>query len=379
MSYSVLKKFKKQEERKFEEKYARHIVYGQDLYSLLVFEDLCVKHGAENVRLITNSQIDAKDIRNNGPSVFRGEKNLQIFKKYILNSETSYSGTPIYFKDLSLKKFGGRGKPQPLMAGEDFFTMPSFEVDFDHYIERAINALSAYSDSIESQRLVGIETDTPSDLVEPSHFKLVCGNDTIYRCDQLHFGYNPFVFYTLFEDKPSLSNEFIEYCESVNGPWTLTVHLKFQSQITEVKETVFLPLSYTHDWGHFIGEFARASEETGKSQEASFIYFVDQEHVNEEEVSRRIRLLKKQIVKAFPDAKDVKFEEYVSLKENTPSSSFREFDLGSGDHFPNNLSFFGVNAPLGNEFSDEEIINLSGNCSHATRALASLRSENINL
>ena len=95
--------------------------------------------------------------------------------------------------------------------------------------------------------------------------------------------------------------------------------MNFEKPITDKRETIFIPLSYTHEWGHFVGEFS--SDKSGK-QKAEFVTFMDMDHTNEDEISKKIRLLKKNLEKIFGDSAGLISDEFIKVTTQSPCLNF---------------------------------------------------------
>ncbi|MCB9060139.1 MAG: hypothetical protein H6622_01285 [Halobacteriovoraceae bacterium] len=370
MSYSILKKLKKVDEEKSETSYVQNIVYGDNLSAVLIFEQLMQKNGTDNVVLITPRKLLSQNVETTYPRSLRGDINFFVFNKYIEKIDASFSGPSQFFKDLTLKQFGGRSKSEQLLNNEEFYTWPYFEYDFDQVTLKAKDIVENNRTFFKEKMITQIETIESSELIEKKNILLTCSNGEKIYCENLYFARNPFEFYLKFENKAILSNEFIEFCEQAKGPNILSVKLNFNKNITEDFNTLFLPLSYTHEWGHFIGEFEKFKD---NFQSATFIHHVDSDHTTEDDVSRKLKLLKKQLFKVYPDAEGHVIEEFISLNEEASSENLddQKYFQGENEIFTN-IHFVGENAPLKIINSDDELAQFPGKCSHITRALASV-------
>ena len=118
-----------------------------------------------------------------------------------------------------------------------------------------------------------------------------------------------------------------------------------------------MPLSYTHDWGHFVGEFKdieidnpeikdEFSPKKIKFQRANFVTFMDIGHTSEDDISKKIRLLKKILEKIFGENATYFRSEFIKL---SPDSGCLNIDDSAGNNALkeySQLQFFGFNAPL---------------------------------
>ena len=74
---------------------------------------------------------------------------------------------------------------------------------------------------------------------------------------------------------------------------------------------MFIPLSYTHEHGHYVGEFKTQNGH----QVADFLHYIDENHASEEDISRIIRGLKKGFEKIFENFSKINFREYIALED----------------------------------------------------------------
>ena len=101
-------------------------------------------------------------------------------------------------------------------------------------------------------------------------------NGLIIECENLYWGESPYQLYHLLSNKSVFDNETVEYLESTKTPLALYVNFNFENVVIDKEETIFFPLSFTHEWGHFIGDVSNVDEENVK-QVARFVTFVNKE------------------------------------------------------------------------------------------------------
>ena len=73
---------------------------------------------------------------------------------------------------------------------------------------------------------------------------------------------------------------------------------------------MFLPVSLTHEQGHFIGDVKKINE---KKSQFSFVHFIDPNEVNEEHIGRLIKNLKRQLEKIFELKRGMFGEDVIAL------------------------------------------------------------------
>ena len=335
-----------------------YLVVGKDIFSLSLYTHLKELHGEDKVRLLSQEPITPSDLILKGPSTLRGETNQRLFKELYPDVPiTKCSESALFYKDMSWKSFGGRSKPEALKYDEGFFTGDRIDPDFKKvFDEKFFTAEFLSQMNRESyQVLIKSISRTPE-----SGFVVECINGTEFHAEEMYFGFSPYQYLKFYSDKSQLSDSFIQFCESTKTTSALFVKFIFEKPLSDQKETLFIPLSYTHEWGHFIGEF-RANDEG--LQEIEFMHFLEDQVMSEEDVSRTIRLLKKNMEKIFDKFLKIKSHDYITLEQEIgclkiDDSLFQE-SLVSGKGESHKLSFIGINGPITNEQCDTHTFEYS--------------------
>ena len=370
MSFSDIRALKKEESTETTTKFIRHLVVGEDVYSVALYRTLVQKFGESEVQLLCKKELSPLEILPKGPSSLRGEANIAAFKKLFPEVEIKeVEGEAEYFKEQEFRKFSGRGKPEKLLWGEEFFKGKRAEVDLSQ-VYPFLND-SEFFTSLNTNKwnntLVSVNQVEPTELLENACWSIATTNGEEINSEHLYWGAGPQNFLNSYENKNNLSDEFIEFCESTQAPASLFIKYVFDEPITDKTETLFVPLSYTHEWGHFIGEFG---EENGK-QSIEFILYVDINQQNEEDISRKIRLLKRHIEKIFKKAKKISCIEFIVLEKHTSCPNIDDSLYQKGRGSMKNLEMVSVNGPLEqgapmlDTFEDSDFVP-----THMMRALA---------
>jgi hypothetical protein len=322
-----------------------YLVIGKDVFTLALYTKLKLAHGPENVRLISEDEVLRSDLFPKGPSFLRGAVNQDVLKGIRPDiTVTEIKENALFYKDMTWKSFGGRSKSEALKYDEEFFTGPRLDVDFKQLFSELGSNTDEYLAGINQEayqvRLKGIKKSETG-------FSVECINGTEFHSEYLYFGKSPYHYMELYGDKSELSDSFIEFCESTKTSSALFVKFVFESNpLSDMKETLFIPLSYTHEWGHFIGEF----RENGGKQEIEFMHFMEDDLMSEEDVSRVIRLLKKSMEKIFDKFLKIKSQEFIILEQELGclkiDDSLFSKSLSAGKEETKNFFFIGVNAPI---------------------------------
>ena len=150
----------------------------------------------------------------------------------------------------------------------------------------------------------------PSKIVgEPSSGYVVnCDNGLSVTCRHIHWMADPREFARCYSGEVSLQ-------PMDDVPGSLYVHYCFEGGLTDMTETLFFPLSYTHAQGHFIGKFQILEK---GHQEVEFVTFLDMDETPEEEISKKIRILDRRLAKAFVNFKKIPHKKSIRVSSYLP-------------------------------------------------------------
>jgi hypothetical protein len=339
----------------------QNLVVGGDVFSLATYQTLCEKYGRENVLLLNSRPILIDDLKIQGPSTLRGPANLSIFNHlYPELKSTPLGYDSFFFKESRLHPFKGRAKPSTLLWGEEFFSTP--RIDYDPFV------LFPYLNDENFFESLNLQLDTILSISKTDYFEITTASGKNIQTLNLYFSEGPYQFCKLFSPKEKLSNEFLQFCEQTNSPLSLKIKFVFRDKITEDLSTLFIPLSQTYEMGHFVGEFKNERSH----QIGNFIHFIDVADSSEEEIGKRIRLLKRNLEKIIPNFKKNKFKEYISLSPKTPLTSIDDDKFEKISSELKNLFFIGENAIFSSPTNLENKFGYPLNqISHVSRALLS--------
>ncbi|MBC7428287.1 MAG: hypothetical protein H7336_06730 [Bacteriovorax sp.] len=335
-----------------------YLIVGKDIFSLSLYNELKKVHGGENVRLLSQDALLKSDLLPKGPSSIRGETNQRMFKDLFPDvALTKCNENSFFYKDMSWKSFGGRSKSEVLKYDEGFYTGDRIDPDFTEVFKN----ISMNDEYIKSINAEAYQVKLKSIARNDEGFIVECINGTEFHSKNLYFGLSPYHYLEYYTDKNQLSDSFIEFCESTKTSSALFVKFVFEDRpLSDKKETIFIPLSYTHDWGHFIGEF----KSVDGVQEIEFMHFLEDHLMSEEDVSRVIRLLKKSMEKIFEDFLKIKVRDFISLEQEIGCLKIDDGlfakSMESVKDELKNLSFIGINAPVTSDQRSNNLFEYSG-------------------
>jgi hypothetical protein len=365
MAFKDLHKLKKIAVVEKENINVAHLVVGKDIFALSLYKVLVEKHGKDNVRLLSEDTVLKSDLWVKGPGSIRGSANQKVVEELYPEAVVKkFEENAIFYKDMTWKSFGGRSKPEALKFNEEFYTSSRFDIDPTKIfpeLENTESFLEEINSSAYQVRVKAIRREGEGFIVE-------CINGTEFSCEKLYFGQSPYQYLNFYTNKNELSDHFIEFCEGTKSPSALFVKYVLEKPVSDIMETMFIPLSYTHEWGHYIGEFKDVSDSQSgptHAQEIEFIHFVDEDHVSEEDVSRIIRSLKKNMEKIFEKFSKIKSQEFISLESEIgclkiDDELFFKSLVGAKAEV-SNLFFLGINAPIVDTQSEKAMFEYSKN------------------
>jgi len=336
--------------------YIPHLVVGSDLFSLATFNTLTERFGRENVAIVSATKITKDLAKLIGPSGLRGDVNTKVFRDMFPELEyKTYGEDSFFYKESKLHSFSSRTKPEKMLWGEDFFKSPRIEVSLETLFPflKDTNFFASLNHKKHT-----ISAITP---LKDNSFKLETYKDEVLFCDKLYFGDGPHALGKLISPREAVSTSFLEFCSELATPLSLNIKLIFESSITQTFETLFIPLSFTYDWGHFIGEFTNECE-------ANFVCYMDENISQEDEVSKKFRILIRNLEKVFPTIKKIKYKKYFSLNKKTPCQEIDDEKFKQVSSELPNLHFIGLNAPVTNADDIQEKFGYpSASCTHLIR------------
>ncbi len=354
----AFKKLKEDTRKEDKRQYIPHIVCGDSDFAVLTYLKLMQKHGEDKVKLVCKDPIDKQDLINNWKCSLHYLRDEAVANKLIeINPRLeviSSQSNVVFYKDGKFHEMDGRAKPYEFMEDEDYFQSPYYFMkkealfstedwnNLDEILRKAqINKYISSIDKIVNQ-----------DLVEKTNFRLSTGEHENLECEYLYWCESPKSFYKLFVDKNKLSDATAGYCSSLEEKVGLTVHFEVEKEIYDSHGTVLLPQSATHEWGYFILDFDKYDPEHEKQVFKSMM-FIDLDEVNEEELAKKIKLMKRVMGRVFPDFEKVKYTEHIHYNESELIKNFKDDLYHQDNEEQEYLKFVGIGAPLKEDDSEK--------------------------
>lgn len=335
-----------------------HIVFGENYFAVLTYLKLKEKFGAEKVKLISENYVDKQSVLSEWKCSLNTIRNENIAKK-LMEMKPQLEILPDthrvkFYKDSKFHEFGARTKPFEIKAGEEFFQDTFFNIKLEGLFsdEQWNNLDETLKDGQLNKYLDRIELTEPSDLLEKTNYILHTGEYESLECEYLYWCDSPKDFYKKVENKDKINDALGELCHSVEHRSAMAVNFEVEAKIFDNSGTVFLPQSVTHEWGHFICDFQNFDPAINK-QNFTCLMFVNEDEVNEEELAKKIRLMKRVIERTMPEFAKVKHNEHIHYDRKMFIDNVKDELVNDIEFDHSHLKFVGIGAPIGAEDSQE--------------------------
>lgn len=351
MSGFGIRAFKKQvkEEHKNEkDRFIKHVVYGENSFGVLTFLRLNKQYPGE-VKLICSNPFYKKEMLKEWNCSLNSVRSETVAKALMSMTSRfeicSANNNVVFYKDSKFHRFGGRARPHKLKLGEEFFTSPAYEVNLAGlFSTEDYQQLDDVLNQHQLNKIIAdIEVVTPDDLVEKTNFILHSGENEKIRCEKLYFCESPKTFYQLVRNQSQLSDVIQRFAAGIRSYQALGIHLSVEAQISEQSGTFILPQSMTHEWGSFILE-VKAFDPESCSQQMTCLSFIAEDDLQEEDLAKKIKLLKRVIERVFPELSKSKYSQDIKFFEDYLQTGVE--DERYSELKDQNVRFLGQSAPI---------------------------------
>lgn len=360
MSFGLLKHFKDRKKSDTEKTitHYEHLIIGQDLGAVLKLFELRHSHPDAKIRMISARPLTKKALLENyelGVSLIRSPQAVEgIYRKYHNAKILPHAKEASFYKDGKFHDFGGRAKPMELLAGEEFFTQKGFDFEvqslFSEEDWEQLDEVLRLSQEIRI--LESIEKTTPTDLVDKTEWSLMFKDFTKVGTENLYVSMSSKKFLSVLANKESLSHELIDVCSSVLVQSAITVTWTLNKEIHSSEQTLFIPQSMTHEWGHFIVEFDSYDYEKNH-QLMHVLFLIHEEDPQTEDMASKIKLIKRVMERVFPDLEKSMTNEFIRFDDEMFISGVKDELLEQVSFDYPNLKFLGQQAAMAPEHTSE--------------------------
>ena len=332
--------------------YSRVVLVGPSWEAVELLDFFSRRFARDQVVLLGHREWSEDHLFYPGPCVDRGGVSGELLEHCIPEITLRRGRDALFYKDQKFRSFGGRAKPCELKQGEAHFRLaPNF---FDPKMllnGNASDKMALARELYTKAEIRKIALVSPTDLIERVNFKLTLSDHQDLECEYLYYGGSPCELLSLVDQKGRGERSFIEFCSQFEQSFSLVATFEFDAPVIPITQTLFIPQSQTHDWGHFIVEVLNHPGSTRQLVKACCR--MSAENVAQaEEVAKKLRLLQRTLQRLFSEFSLKKCREKVYLLDYFPFSSPVDRALGSLPHF----ACFGWNAPLDQAFLQQNEI-----------------------
>ena len=317
MSFGLIKRFKdmkKIPDGGVKKTFAKHVIIGHDLGAILKLIELRKDNPAEHVRLISNKPLSQKSILEDyqkSVSLIRSPSAVEaIYKKFFNAQILPQTTEPVFYKDGKFHDFSGRAKPMELVRNELFFSSKGYDFQVESFFEASdwenLDELLKTSQDMKIFESI-VKTD-PADLVDKEEWSLTFKDFTELGTENLYVSFAPHKFLNLITNKNDLDSSLIDFCSATESLSAMNVSFELAKDFGHTSQTLFVPQSMTHEWGHFIIEFGEFKN-THKTATCNVLFLVNEEEPQAEDLGGKIKLMKRVLERVFTDfEKSIKSE-----------------------------------------------------------------------
>ena len=357
MSLFSIKHLKKDKTSRNEKIYVNTVITGKGPYTILLWERLFQTKSRDDLLFVSRDHLTKYDLYPWGPSPLRGETNISYYKNlFTMQSEREGTGKTVFYKDLAFREFSGRYKPEPLLFNESFYTQKSGLPDYDKIFpyRTSEDFLTLLNELVCTELIAKIEKlAMDNSLTNEKRWLVTFASGNQVECENLVWGSPIFELFEVMDAALLFDLNFIEFYNNMKEVSSLYMQFEVSPAASSNLDTFFIPLSYTHEWGHFVGEFHESRVE--------LVHFLNRENVNEDEIAKRIKICKRSFEKIFPQNKIIESTEFIYFDSESPILNIVD---NSNYKYEDRLFLVGINAPLPEE---------NNPLSNMARALASVK------
>lgn len=364
MSFGLLKHFKDRKmisETLTAASHVKHIIVGHDLGAVLKLLEIRQLFPLDSVKLISPRLMSRQMLVENyqfGVSQLRSAAAVEnIYKKHFNAKFYPQVKEASFYKDGKFHEFGHRAKPMNILAGEEFFTHKGFKTELSGLFDQESwdNLDSILNQFLEVRIFESIEKATPDDLVERAEWKLTFKDFSRLSCENIYLTLSPKKFLSHLQRKENLTPELIDACTSMKIQAGIAVTWVLNKEMHQFEQTLFIPQSMTHEWGHFIVEFERYDHQRGE-QLCHILFLIQEEEAQTEELAGKIKLMKRVLDRVFPDIELAIKKEMIRFDEEMLISEVKDSAIEQiGFDYPT-LKFLGQLSPMPAELVSEKYL-----------------------
>ncbi len=364
MSFGLLKHFKDARKGNQEVTLARHtkhVIVGHDLGAVLKLVELRKQFPDEAVKIVTDRPLNRQiliESNQYGVSTLRSSEAVEgIYRKHFGARILPEAKDPVFYKDGKFHEFGSRAKPMNLLSGEEFFSNKGYRTEVASYFDEASweNLDAIINEALDMRIFDSIEKTTPSDLVEKQEWTLTFKDFTKITCENLYVSLSPKKFLNYLIGKEALTAELIDVCSAATTRGAISVTWVMNKEFSHTDQTLFIPQSMTHEWGHFIVEFESFNHKTNEGL-CHVLFLIHEEDPQTEDLASKIRLMKRVLDRVFPDLEKHIKKEFIRFDEEMFVADIKDQTAEQLSFDYPTLKFLGQSSPMTSSYAQEKYL-----------------------
>lgn len=364
MSFGLLKHFKESRKGNHEaiiSRHTKHVILGHDLGAVLKLVELKKSHPEDAVKIITDRPLTKQILLETyqyGVSFLRSPEAVEaIYRKHFNAKILPETREPAFYKDGKFHEFGSRAKPMDLLQGEEFFTHKGYRAELASFFDETTweNLDQMISDALDRRHFDTIEKTTPNDLVEKQEWTLTFKDFSRLTCENLYVSLSPKKFLNYLTNKESLSAELIDVCSASSARGAISVTWILNKELHKEAQTLLIPQSMTHEWGHFITEFEAFDHRLNQGL-CHVLFLIHEEEPQSEDLATKIKLMKRVLDRVFPDMEKHITKEYIRFDEEMLIADIKDQAAEQLSFDYPTLKFLGQASPMASSLSQEKYL-----------------------
>ena len=364
MAFGLLKHFKDARKANLSvtlTRHTKHVIVGHDLGAVLKLVELRKTHPEETVKIVTDRPLNRQILTENyqyGVSTLRSQEAVEaIYRKHFNARILPDSKEPVFYKDGKFHEFGSRAKPMDILPGEEFFTTKGYRVEVASFFDAESweNLDTMINEALDMRIFESIEKTTPEDLVEKQEWTLTFKDFTKITCENLYVSLSPKKFLNYLGNKEAMTAELIDVCSAVTTKGAISVTWMVNKDFNHGGQTLFVPQSMTHEWGHFIVEFENFDHRTNQGL-CHVLFLIHEEEPQSEDLAAKIKLMKRVLDRVFTDIEKHITKEFIRFDEEMFVADIKDQTAEQLAFDYPTLKFLGQASPMETSHAQEKFL-----------------------
>lgn len=389
MSFKLIQDLKKKNDRNYNYEEVDLLICGLGIFTQELIKVL--KQTDARFKILNSHNIKEESLApwTWGPSQIRGKENIFFLQNLLQDKLVArqVKNSPLFYKDQKFYQFDGRARPETLLPGEQFFSQIDSAEIVSQFNNGETNGASFENIVFENCLIEKISRVVPDLLSHPNlekdfNFEVKTSLGRIYLCKKIIWQYPVSHFLKVYDGVTDIDVKLIEEFDKFNDMTTLSVRFILKNQLSEfsLDQTCFLPLSFTHEMGHFIGAQHRVRTPLKSTFDHDvvcfdFLHYFDSTLTSEEEIAKKIRTLKKTLSKISSTFDKNLEKEFFCVGRIEFGGEINDLIFeGEASKF-SDIHFVGMLAPIPTCIYEKFGMNeMKGKITHMARAIASFES-----